>query len=106
MKMQKIISSVNFARFESGDREVPILGPNGEELDLKKQDIFGRRFDDLPEEYDKTRYYWQKIEQYEHEYGRPAPPEYKDKLIGDLFGRDLIDKAQDVKEGEKNGTAG
>ena len=87
--MKKIFSACNFARFASGDRETPPRNPDGYELDLKKCDVFGRRFDDLPEEHNKTRWFWKKVSELEEIHRRPAPLEYKEKLADELFGKDI-----------------
>ena len=96
-KMERVFTTVNFARFRSGDREKPIVGPDGKELDLKKQDIFGRKWDELPDSHGKTHYYWKKIDEFEEIHRRPAPLGYRQKLINELFGKELKEKMEAVK---------
>jgi len=93
--MVRLFTRCNFARFRSGDREKPIVKPDGTELDLKKEDIFGRRWDDLPDSHGKTHYYWKKIEEYEDIHREPAPLEYKEHLINKLFGKEIKESFQE-----------
>ena len=93
--MIRIFTRCNFARFQSGDREKPIVKPDGTELDLKREDIFGRRWDELPDSHGKTHYYWKKIEEYEDIHREPAPLEYKEHLINKLFEKEIKESLQE-----------
>ena len=62
---------------------------------MKKEDIFGRRWDDLPDSHGKTHYYWKKIEEYEDIHREPAPLEYKEHLINRLFGKEIKESFQE-----------
>jgi len=97
-KMSRVFSAVNFCRFRSGDRKKPLIGPDGFELDPKKQDIFGRKLSELPDDLAKTHFYWRKIDEFEETYRRPAPEEYKQHLIKQLFGKEVEEKVKEVKD--------
>lgn len=99
LPMQKIFTSCNVAVYKSGFKPKPLVDGEDRPIDPKKQDIFGRRWDELPDTFIKTRDYWRKIDDFEQTYRRKAPMEYRMDLINRLFRKEIQEKVEEVKDG-------
>ncbi len=84
-KAKRILSIVNIAHITSGFREPGVLAAGGKEIDLKKQDIFGRYFEDLPDHYEKERYFHRWKDKFEKKYGQKPPVTLEREAIADAY---------------------
>jgi putative FmdB family regulatory protein len=90
----KVLSSPAIAHYKSGFKPTPLLEDTGKELNTKKKDIFGRRFDDLPDNLAKESRYHKKIEELQKEKKRKATLEEQMNTIDNVFGRNTIIKEE------------
>lgn len=84
---KKVMSVPHVANYKSGFKQTPFLSEQETELNFKKEDVFGRKYSELPEENELESRFHGEVETFEQETKQKAPLEKKLNIMEKVWGK-------------------